>query len=87
MMIQSEVVRGVFGGVPSFFKACCWESSKGGTVGYDHAGWHLANAVGGQVPYDVELDEWVDLIDELKQHLDDGDDDAAVAWFATHFPR
>jgi hypothetical protein len=79
--------RGIHSGVPSFFRANCYEASKGGAGGYVNAGWHLASAVGTQSPYDVELDEWQHEVDALKLLLDHDDNEAIWKWYACHYPR
>jgi hypothetical protein len=79
--------RGVHSGVPSFFKACCFEAARGGTGGYDVPGWHLTAALGGQAPYDLDEDEWHDELEKLEQLLSGDDDNAVFAWFEQHYPR
>jgi hypothetical protein len=79
--------KGVHGGVPSWFRATCYEASKGGTGGYEIAGFKLAAAVGSESPYDLEGDEWADEIDKLKALLDSDDDKPVIAWFVQHYPK
>lgn len=79
--------RGIHGGIPGFFMAACHTASQGGASGYASAGWHLANAVGGEVPYDVELDEWVDEVDVLQKLAAEDDRRAVWGWFAFHYPK
>jgi hypothetical protein len=79
--------RGVHGGIPTFFRATCHAASQGGASGYASAGWHLASSVGGEVPYDVELDDWVDEVDVLQQLAAHDDRGAVWTWFAAHYPR
>jgi hypothetical protein len=79
--------RGVHGGVPSFFKACCGEAAKGGKRGYFTAGWQLASSVGSESPYDIELEGWVEEVKHLQEFLAEGDDDGAWEWFQEHYPK
>src|ERR1019366_5017721 len=39
----------------TFFLAVCHEASRGANNGYAGPGWHLAGALGSQVPYDIAL--------------------------------
>jgi hypothetical protein len=85
--VARRPARGIHGGVPGFFLAACHTAAQGGANSYASAGWHLANSVGGEVPYDVELDEWVDEV-EVLQKLAAVDDRRAVwDWFAAHYPK
>lgn len=84
---RSHKERGVHGGVPSFFKASCFEASQGGTGGYASPGWHLAAGLGSQQPDDLEFDEWADEIEALEKLLADEDDDGVLAWFDRHYPK
>jgi hypothetical protein len=49
-------------------------------------GWHLANSLGTQVPYDVELDEWAEEVDALCKLAAEEDRSAIRGWFEQHFP-
>jgi hypothetical protein len=79
--------KGIHGGVPTFFRACCMTAASGGESGYASPGWHLASAVGSQIPYDLDLDEWEQEVDALKELLADGDDEGAWDWFKRHYPK
>lgn len=79
--------KGVHGGVPSFFRACCFEAAQGGESGYFGAGWHLANSLGSQIPDDLEIEEWQDEIDALQELLADDDGQGVWAWFRYHYPK
>ena len=92
--------RGVHGGVPSWFRATCYEASKGGAGGYKIAGYKLASSLGKESPHDIEDDEWSEEIEKLKGLLDVAvkrsshgpytriDDGAPViAWFTEHYPK
>ena len=78
--------RGVHGGVPSFFRACCFEAANGGG-GYSVPGWHLANALGSQIPYDLEVDEWQAEIKTLRDLLANENGEEVWTWFKRHFPK
>lgn len=89
-VVKRPPTRGVHGGVPSFFRACCIEAGQGGANGYASAGWHLANSIAGsQMPYDLEPEEWEKEIEALKELLvdDDDDDEGVWAWFTRHYPK
>jgi len=53
-------------GVPTFFRGCCYEASQGGAKTYRNAAWHLAIHLNDQVPYDTELDDWQNHIEERR---------------------
>jgi len=80
--------RGVHGGVPAFFRACCAEAALGGG-GYANAAWHLANAIGNgtESPYDVEEDEWRDEIESLVELISNEDTVGIWGWFKRHYPK
>src|SRR5262245_48965915 len=83
-----ESGSGVFQGVPTFFRACVQEARGGGSMGYEHPGWHLANGLSSLVPYDVEGEAWENVIAvELGGRLDAGDDAGVLAWLDAHYPR
>jgi hypothetical protein len=79
--------RGVHGGVPTFFKALCFEARHGGTSGYSIPGWHLAIALGSEAPDDLDLDEWSIEVDKLRELLTADDDRVVFGWFAEHYPK
>ena len=85
--VDNSHSRGVHSGVPSFFRALCFEASRGGTNGYSNPGWHLASALGSQSPYDLEEYEWADEVEKIKALLDEDDDKLVIAWFMDHYPR
>jgi len=79
---------GIHEGVPTFFRACCLEASRGGENGYRAAGWHLANSItNGQQPHDIESDDWESEIDALKELLASEDEVGAWDWFKRHYPK
>ena len=78
--------RGVRSGVPSFFRACCYEAANGGG-GYSGPGWHLANAIGSQSPYDLEEDEWQQEVEKLRALLADDESEGVWDWFKQHYPK
>lgn len=85
--IDSSRPSGVHTGVPGFFRACCWEATRGGTNGYFNAGWALANAIGSESPYDLETEDWQEEVETLKSLLANGDDEGVWNWYRRHYPR
>ncbi|MCK6478843.1 MAG: hypothetical protein L6R43_01470 [Planctomycetes bacterium] len=85
--MATTVVKGVFEGVPTFFRACCYEARGGGRESYKWAGWHLANSLSQGVPYDISWDEWPSILEDLTQALERDDFDAAWKWFEDHMPK
>jgi hypothetical protein len=85
-VMKRQPSRGVHSGVPSFFRACCYEAANGGG-GYSVPGWHLANALGSQIPYDLDMDEWQAEVEALHQLIADKDDEGVWAWFKRHYPK
>jgi len=84
----TTAASGVFGGVPTYFRASCYEARAGGSAGYDVPGLHLSRHVTHQVPDDVgSEDEWESMVDELRFAAASGDDDAVWSWFLIHYPR
>ena|SRR2546427_5550786 len=73
--------------VPSFFRAGCWEASRGGTNTYATPAWHLAIHVDEQIPYDVEQDEWSEQIAKLLDLCGKEDYDSIWQWFVDHYPK
>ena len=79
--------RGVFKGVPTFFRASCWEASRGGSIGYDLPGWNLAGAIHMEVPYDLEVDDWESEVSGLVKLIKADDRGGIARWFEDHFPN
>ncbi len=79
--------RGVHEGAPTFFRACCFEAKHGGASSYAHPGWHLAGALGSQIPHDIELHDWADEVETLKDLLADDDGEGVWKCFKQHYPR
>lgn len=78
---------GVHGGIPNFFRAACHTAAQGGSSGYASAGWHLANSLGTQLPYDLDEDEWAEEIEGLQTFAAEDDGRAIWDWFVAHFPK
>lgn len=75
-------------GVPSFFRSCCLEATRGGESGYWNAGWHLAIHTEEEMPYDIEDDEqWEEMLDELREAASNDDVDAVWDWYCKVFPK
>lgn len=82
--------KGRFRGVPNYFRYGCMEASRGGSMGYETPAWHLAIHVGGifgEIPYDVEPEEWETEVDRLRDSLGDEDEEAVWEWFGEHYPK
>jgi hypothetical protein len=68
-------------------RVSCASAAAGGSGGYEIVGFSLASALGSEVPYDLDDDEWADEIERIGKAID-GDDDAGVwQWFQAHFPK
>lgn len=84
----SNAQPGIFTGIPSFIRAICRTASHGGSGGYAEAGFHLGHHVRDLEPWDVEADDWLQVIDAELRPLIDAEDDAAVlAWCVRRYPR
>lgn len=79
--------RGVFDGVPTFFRALCHTAAQGGTDSYESVGWNLASSAGGLAPHDLDLDEWAEEIANLQKLAAQEDRRGIWDWFASHYPR
>lgn len=84
---QERPVKGKHGGVPGFFRACCWEATRGGCSGYQNAAYQLARHLYHQSPHDIEEDEWAAEVEKLFPLLDREDVDAVWGWFHLHYPK
>jgi len=58
-----------FGGVPTYFRACCWEASQGGATGYKRPAYELARHLAHEQPYEMGDDEWSAELQELADLL------------------
>jgi hypothetical protein len=76
----------VFQGVPSFFRALCFEATRGGESGYSGAGWALLHNLPTLVEGDTNEDIGAKL-DELAIHLRDREDLAVIDWLKRELPR
>ena len=76
-----------FLGVPTYFRACCHEASRGGDIGYDHPGRELMRHAEGEEPYTADHDDWLDRCNSLYELIRQRDDRAVLQWFVDHFPR
>jgi hypothetical protein len=87
--LNPRPLRGIHGGAPTYFRASCLRAAGGGKDGYDLPGWHLANAIGhgGEVPYDVDLDEWEEEVQALTELPANRENDAVLEWFTKHYPN
>jgi hypothetical protein len=57
-------------GVPTFFRASCWEASRGGEWGYRGPGYTLARHLAAQAPSAMNEDEWARELEALGAILD-----------------
>jgi cytochrome c peroxidase len=49
-------------GLPSYIRASLREASRGGSNGYEIAGFQLGSHLGGESPYEADEDEWAEAI-------------------------
>lgn len=87
MFIRIRRIEGQHSGIPTFFRACCWEVSGRHPFTYAHPGFHLANAIRNQQPNDIDVDSWDGEIKNLFRLLDREDTAGAWNWFCEHFPK
>lgn len=81
-------MEGQHGGVPSFFRALCYEAaSSSHPTTYRDAGYHLAMHLSSQQPYDIDEKKWATQLERLHALLEDENTDAIWHWFCRHFPR
>jgi len=80
--------KGVHGGVPAYFKIHCVEASRGGSRGYEEAGYHLAIHIDdSEIPDDLDFEEWSIQIKNMISLLDDTDLEGVWEWFNSHYPK
>lgn len=79
----------IFTGVPSFFRCCCRDVSRGRIdASYSHPGYELARHLSRLVPYEAEFQEWLDILEaELWPLIESRDDEAVIKWLLEHYPR
>lgn len=86
--VRIEPVLGRHSGAPTFFRALCRDATKGASVTYADAAYHLTHALWSQIPYDLEVDEWAERIDDLTTLLDDNAEAREVwHWFREQLPE
>ena len=73
------------GPLPKYFRACCLEAGQGGSFGYDHPAYHLTMDL--PQPDDLIWDEWVVRLRDLKELVNERDDEAVLGWYDRHYPR
>jgi hypothetical protein len=74
-------------GVPSFFRACCYEASLGGVNTYRLAAWHLTIHLYDQVPDNAEIDDWEKHVERLRAACGKEDEDIIWDWFKRYYPK
>lgn len=81
-----QVPRAFFRGVPTFFKALCFEASQGGHSTYADAGYGFAGAIPGQIEYDSDA-ELVSKWNALDRLMCAKDNMGILEWLEQEFPR
>ena len=76
-----------FGACPSYFFASCREASRGGSNSYQSAAYNLYGGRRGLLPYEVEQEVWVTLLEELQGLVTARCDGEILAWFDRWLPR
>lgn len=74
-------------GVPSHFRARCAEAAAGTPNNYSQVGYHLARTLVGEVPLDLEEEDWLEQIDRLRDLLEADAADDIWGWFCDHLPK
>jgi hypothetical protein len=72
---------------PSFFRALIFEAQRGGSRGYEDAGYHLAMHAHEFLSYEYDSDEEIAAMDRLESRLSKGDDDGILRWFEEELPK
>ncbi len=92
--------RGTFTGVPSHYRGWCLTASRGGNSGgYRWVGRQFGSGLLGYEPHDLELDEWLTLVDRMDKQffrhhevsssvsrLESADREDLEGWLRRHFP-
>ncbi len=84
---QATAIRGRHSGVPGFFGFGCAQASAEGSLGYSEPAYHLTMHLDRQMPDDIDMDEWPDVVGELRDSLANDDADGIYGWFVDHFPK
>jgi hypothetical protein len=74
------------GACPTFFKALCWETRRGGGLGYDWAGRKLTRVAAELVAYETD-DDWTEKLEGLEALVLARDDAGVLGWFDRELPR
>lgn len=79
--------RECYGGLPTWFRAACFETRSGERT-YRDVGRHLAGHLPGMLEEDSSDEGDIDRrLEELREALRGGDADAAAAWLRREVPR
>lgn len=79
--------RECYGGLPSWFKAACFDVRSGERT-YRDVGRHLAGHLPGMLEEDLSDDAEIDRrLEELREALRAGETNAAAAWLRREVPR
>jgi hypothetical protein len=84
---KGQRARGRHTGVPTYFRAHCFEASRGGESNYSAPGYHLTMHLSDEMPYDMDADEWEAEVNGLRRLLAREDDAGVWRWFHSHFPK
>ena len=79
--------RRQYKGVPKYFGIRCSEAQRGGSGGYEAAGYQLAMHVHTEHPLEGTLAEWQNECAQLCDLCRSRDDEDVWTWFADHYPR
>jgi hypothetical protein len=69
--------------VPTYFRASCFDASRGEGGGYFAVERTLAGSLGSEIPYELEDDEWQSEVERLEEFMAA----AAWSWLRAHYPR
>jgi len=85
--VELKRIEGQHGGVPSYFRARCFEASKRLNGDYSTVGYHWAVHLESECPYDSEDGDWEHKVTKLLHFLETEQDENVWVWFREHFPK
>lgn len=85
--VSKNPPRGQHGGVAGWFRAMCAGAAQGGHNGYEFPAYRLATSLGTEMPDDVDVQEWIEIVDGLKKVLAAGNNNAVLLWFHVRYPK
>jgi hypothetical protein len=74
-------------GIPTYFRALCWDVSKGGARGYEEAGYTFAGATADEQPLDAENSVWKERLGGLKSYMKARDYESIWQWYERTYPN